>query len=200
MGRFGHAAAIESLQIDSAEFQVGLPQVKEAELEPRVLGCFQAQLLRHREIERSGAGGQLRGGEVAPGLLVAVAGDDLDPNHRCLGPARPADFAAEAQPIDAARQAPERTIQKAPGARSAPHRHGTIGAARADPPKGEAREHRRIGSPAANAGRAAAGCRPWEGERGIDLIPQASPQIRFLTRHRSGFDVYRARCRMISGK
>ncbi len=56
--------------------------MKEAELESCVLGRLQAQFLRHREIEQSGAGDQLLGGEVAPGLLVAVAGDDLDPKHR----------------------------------------------------------------------------------------------------------------------
>ena len=57
------------VQIDRADRQIGIAQMKKAKPEQHLLTAFEAQLGRHGEIDRAPAGAQLRRREVGPGLL-----------------------------------------------------------------------------------------------------------------------------------
>src|SRR5690348_4733468 len=60
------------VQIDRADRQIGIAQMKKAKPEQHLLTAFEAQLGRHGEIDRAPAGAQLRRREVGPGLLHAA--------------------------------------------------------------------------------------------------------------------------------
>ena len=76
----------QALQIDRGDRQIGIAQMKKAELEPRLVAGSETQHRRHREIERARFGLQFFGGQVAPCQLNPVHCDDFHPEHR-LAPA-----------------------------------------------------------------------------------------------------------------
>ncbi len=83
------------VELDRRYREIGIAEMKEAELEPPLIIAFEAVLGRHFEDQRSHSIAELVGGEVGPALLKPAEHDHLDPEHGLRRHARRADAAME---------------------------------------------------------------------------------------------------------